>query len=222
MLSCVIFDMDGVISDSEPLHHIAERKLLEPFGVDLTQDELQSFTGMGTTDMLQHFLDTYQLSASLEDLTEQLTENLFQVFSEQVQPIPHAISLIQLLHAEGIPLAIGSSSSPQLINLVLDKLELPSCFKVVVSGHEVMRSKPHPDLFLEIADRLQVSPKDCVVIEDSKNGVLAAKAAGMVCVGFESPNSPNQDLSKSDWILDDLSLLTKDKLHNLLDSFRKI
>jgi len=220
MLGCVIFDMDGVISDSEPLHHIAERKLLAQFDVTLSQDEIERFTGMGTTAMLQLFIDTYGIPAPIEDLTRQLSENLYHVFNEKVKPIPHAIPLIQSLYSQNITLAVGSSSSPQLINLVLDKLDLQSYFKSVVSGQEMTKSKPHPDIFLEIARRLKVSPQNCVVIEDSKNGVLAAKAAGMVCVGFESPNSPNQDLSKSDWIVDDLSLITADELVNLLDSIR--
>ena len=126
MLSCVVFDMDGVISDSEPLHHIAERKLLAQFGVELNQDELESFTGMGTHAMLQHFISTYPVSAPIEDLVNQLAENLYRVFSEQVKPIPCAIDLIQSLRTGEIPLALGSSSSPQLINLVLDKLNIQS------------------------------------------------------------------------------------------------
>ncbi|NQT24105.1 HAD family phosphatase [candidate division KSB1 bacterium] len=220
MLSCVIFDMDGVISDSEPLHHIAERKLLAQFDVELAQDEIESFTGMSTNPMLQHLIDTYNISTPLENLARQLTENLHQVFSERIKPIPQAIPLIQSLNEQGIPLAVGSSSSPRLIDLVLDKLDIQVYFKAVVSGHEVSKSKPHQDIFLEIASRLHVSPQECVVIEDSKNGVLAAKEAGMVCVGFESPNSPNQDLSRADWIIDDLSLIKTIDLEKLLESVR--
>lgn len=216
MLSCVIFDMDGVISDSEPLHHVAERKLLAPFGVRVTRNQLEKFTGMGTGAVLRQFIEMYHLPVTLPDLARQHAENLLHVFREEVRPIPHAIPLIQSLYATGIPLALGSSSSPSLIELILDKLKIKSYFKAIVSGHEVPQGKPHPDIFLEIANRLSVSPEECVVIEDSKNGVLAAKKAGMVCIGFKSPNSPNQDLSRADWIVDDLSVIRYDNLIELL------
>lgn len=212
MLSCVIFDMDGVISDSEPLHHQAERELLSPFGIQLTHDVLQSFTGMDTDAMLRHFIDAYHLSVRLEDLAVRHNRLLLRIFRERVRPIPNAVPLIRSLHESGLLLAVGSSSSPALIELVLDTLRIKSYFQAVVSGHDVDRGKPHPDIFLEIAAQLSLQPDRCVVIEDSKNGVEAAKRAGMCCVGFESPNSPNQDLSLADWIVDDLSLIRSDRL----------
>jgi HAD superfamily hydrolase (TIGR01509 family) len=202
---CVIFDMDGVVSDSEPLHHVAERQLMVPYGVHLSQEQLESHTGMGLTTMLERFRCEFRLDVPIHTLATQHNQNLVNLFREQVEPIPHALDLIRDLYRSNLALAVGSSSNRGLIELVLEKFEILHYFKAVVSGQDVPKGKPNPDIFLEIAGRLHLDPSACVVIEDSRNGVTAAKTAGMACIGFRSPNSPRQDLSAADWIVHDLS-----------------
>jgi len=114
------------------------------------------------------------------------------------------MEIISYLKNRKIKLALASSSSLYLINLILQKMHLKSIFDVVLSGEEVANGKPFPDIFIKTAELLNVQPDRCVVIEDSKNGVTAAKNAGMLCIGFKSPNSKNQDINRSDYIVADL------------------
>jgi len=217
----VIFDMDGVISDSEPLHHEAERRLLAPFGVHLSRAQLESYTGMGLSAMLERFRSEFGLDVPAATLAARHHQALDDLFRERVEPIPHALDLIRNFHRSGLMLAVGSSSAMRLIQRVLEKFEIASYFNAVVSGQDVPNGKPHPDIFREAARRLGVGPGDCVVIEDSRNGVTAAVAAGMACIGFRSPNSPNQDLSAADRIVPDLSEITVESLHTLFSAKRK-
>lgn len=214
-----IFDMDGVISDSEPLHHIAEKKLLQPYGIEMSQQELQGLTGIGTEAMLDLFINRYDLEVSREILLRQHADLLYTLFEKQAVPISGVLDLIFELHRTGFALAVGSSSSGRLIQLVLEKFEILPYFKTWVSGQDVKNSKPHPDIFLEVARRLEVAPQYCAVIEDSRNGVHAAKKADMFCIGFRSPNSPNQDLSAADWIVSDLHEIHVPTLMNTLPGF---
>ena len=218
MFQSVIFDMDGVISDSEPLHHVAERRLLAPYGIQISQAKLETFTGMGLHAMLDRFKEEFNIPDSVQALAAQHNQNLLEIFREQVTPIPHALDLIQTLFNAGLILAVGSSSNAKLIQLVLEKFEILPYFKTVVSGQDVPNGKPHPDIFLEVFRRLQINPQDCIVIEDSRNGVTAAKAAGMTCIGFTSPNSPNQDLSQADYLVSHLSEISMELLNTLFSA----
>jgi len=199
--------MDGVIADSEPIHCLSEQQVLEPFGIKPTLEELQDNTGTGADVLLRRFIERYGLKTTLEDLLNRLRLRLEENFRNAVRPIPHALELIRSLHDAGMRLAIGSSSDRRLIHIVMAHFEIIPFFDAVVSGDEVPNTKPAPDIFLEAAGRLGCTPAECIVIEDSKNGVLAAKQAGMACIGFISPNSRSQDLSRADWIVDDLARL---------------
>ncbi len=217
MLKAVIFDMDGVIVDSEPLHIKAERLLFAPFGVDVTDEELQSYMGRTPQILLKDIIRKYELNTTLDELYPRHKENLEKLYRDEVEPIPGALETIQTLRNGDIDLAIASSSDLLLISTVLNKFDLNDTFTSIVSGEEVKNVKPHPDIFLEAARRLGVKPKECVVVEDSHAGVRAAKTAGMTCIGFESPNSPNQDLDPADLVIDDLTDLRVEVLNRLIN-----
>lgn len=202
-IQAVIFDMDGVLVDSEPLHIKAEKKTLTPYGIELSEKEINRYMGMGVKTMLQSLIKTYKLPLSENRLFRIHEKNLIEQF-QKVAAMPNATELIAFLIGNHIKLALASSSSHSLINLVLKKLSLQSKFNVVVSGEEVLNGKPFPDIFLKAAELLTVQPDQCMVIEDSKNGVTAAKKAGMICIGFQSPNSQNQDISQADYTVHDL------------------
>ncbi|MBN1895465.1 HAD family phosphatase [bacterium] len=207
LFKACIFDMDGVIADSEPIHCLSEQQALEPFGITPTLEELQANTGTGADVLLKRFIERYRLKITLEDLRNRLRLRLEENFRNSVRPIPHALELIRSLHGAGMRLAIGSSSDRRLIDLVMAHFEIIPFFDAIVSGEDVLNTKPAPDIFLEAARRLGCRPAECIVIEDSKNGVLAAKQAGMACIGFVSPNSRSQDLGRADWVIDDLARL---------------
>lgn len=213
----VIFDMDGVLTDTEPCHVAAEKTLFKEFDINLTTSYLQSFMGTSFKHVLNSIIKKYQLDTNLEYLVPKYEKYIASFYRENALIIPGAIELLNKIHQENIPLALASSSSHELISIVLDKFHLKEYFQSVVSGSDVKYTKPEPDIFLKTAAELHVDPQKCLVIEDSANGVKAAKSAGMVCVGFKSPNSGNQDLASADIIIEQLSELTVDKIKTLID-----
>ncbi len=206
MLQCVIFDMDGVIIDSEPLHYQVFEIHCRDLGFKAAEEDYNAFIGCTDLDMYAFLKEKYGLYESAENLVE-YKRTLFVscLLNADIKPIPAVEPLIRQLSASGIQLALASSSEMEVIRLVLDKFNMGKLFDVVVSGTELQRSKPAPDIFLRTAALLNAEPRTCMVIEDSRNGVAAAKAAGMKCIGFQNPNSGNQDLSAADRIISHFS-----------------
>ena len=209
-MKAIIFDMDGVISDSEPCHVEAEKRLFKPYGIHLTTEYLQKFMGKYVTDLLGSIIHDHNLDVDIQTHLPVHQKNLVQSYRENALPIDGALDLIKTLAKAGIPLGLASSSVHLLIDVVLEKFHIRSYFKAVVSGEDVKRTKPNPDIFLETARRLNVIPKACIVIEDSGAGVCAAKSAGMFCIGYRSANSGHQDFSLADVIIDDLRMISPD------------
>lgn len=126
------------------------------------------------------------------------------------QPISGITELLVSINKHNTTMAVASSSSIRFIEAVLRKLNIDKYFKLYISGEEIKKSKPDPDIFLKTAEMLQIKPKECIVIEDSKNGVIAAKKAGMKCIGYINPNSGNQDLSEANVVISDFNALTQE------------
>jgi len=201
--SALIFDMDGVIADSEPIHIRTERETFLPYGISLSDDELCSFVGSNLQVVVKTVVARYRIRVDADRLFKDHKASLLKNMQDGLQPIDGSLDLIRALSGTAVPLAVASSSFMDLIRLVLRKFQIESCFHSVVCGDDVHRSKPHPDIFLETARRLGLPPEECLVIEDSTNGIKAAKAARMACIGLRSPNSHNQDLSGADRTADD-------------------
>jgi len=217
MLSAVIFDMDGVIVDSEPLHIKAEKKTLAPYGIDVDEKTLQSFMGRTSRVLLKSIIHDYRLNTTLDKIYPTHKENLRHLYSTELRLIPGIMTLLSDLQDAGIDMALASSTDLDLISVVLTTFTLHGFFRVVVSGEDVQRAKPHPDIFLETAERLGCLPEACVVIEDSRAGVQAAKGAGMTCVGFRSPHGQDQDLDQADVIVKAINEITLNSLSVLVD-----
>ncbi len=219
MLEAVIFDMDGVLIDSEPFHLVVNEKIFANLGINLSEDEYHSFIGTTHKDMWSTIKKRYNLPQSVPELVNmQVSGNINYIKNEEIGPIKikGVTELLSKIARENIKIGIASSSPTEVIELVLNKLGISDYFSGVVGGEEIKKGKPSPDIFLKAAKRLDAKPSDCIVIEDSKNGVLAAKAAGMRCVGFKNPNSGNQDLGKADLIVDNYNSLKVRILRNLL------
>lgn len=207
-MDAVIFDMDGVIVDSEPLHQKVLHEMTEEWGIIVPQEERQSFVGLKDEEVFTHLKANYGLQEDVPRMVEQYIDRYIKKLArEGPVPVPGAIPLIRELKARKIPLALASSSPKDAILLVLTHLRLQPDFSHVVSGEDVTHSKPEPDIFLKAAKLLQVNPNHCLVIEDSYNGVQAAKQAGMTCIGLRNPLSGNQDLGAADRIVDSLKEL---------------
>jgi len=216
-LKAVIFDMDGVIIDSEPIYFEIERDLFDELGLDISQREHESFVGMTMEGLWERVTAKYQLEETIQDLTRLHKDSAFQYMSEAKElPIVEYIKeLLEKLKSRKIKIAVASSSPKNLIEIILTKLNLHDFFDLIISGEEVEKGKPAPDIFTEASRRLNINPNSCVVIEDSTNGVKAAKAAMMKCIGFQNINSGNQDLSTADIIVDSIGEIDAKLLKNL-------
>lgn len=204
-LSCptvqaVIFDMDGVLVDSEPLYMQVERQSFARHGVVLAPAEQDKFVGTSQRQMWQAIKQEYGLAPELESLIADHQQAVLAALRQQpLLAMPGAATLLAALAAAGTPCALASSSPRALVETMLETIGLAACFQHTVCGDEVRLSKPEPEIFLRAADRLGVAPVNCLVIEDSQHGVTAAKAAGMYCIGLHNPNSGNQSLAAADW-----------------------
>jgi HAD superfamily hydrolase (TIGR01509 family) len=203
MTQTVIFDMDGVIIDSEPLHHISQKKLTHKLGFSLTETQAQQFIGTSSKNMWQTLKTQYELPQSVEELMEMGLESYFDILDKTpIEPIAGVRELIEDLHAQKIRMVLASSSERKSIDKVLKLFSLEQYFDCRISGAEFVQSKPHPEIFLTALHKTQSHPNQAVVIEDSTNGIKAAKAAGIFCFGYDNPNSPGQALHLSDRIID--------------------
>ena len=195
--------MDGVIVDSEPLHKTVEREMFADFGMDVSVERQHAFTGTSNAIMWTQLKAEYNLPETVEHYVEIKEERYLKRLAtdKTVQLISGVESVLAGLEKAGMPLALASSSSLENIKLVLDRFNLNRYFKSITSGVEVPFSKPNPDVFLLAAKRLGVEACHCMVVEDSTNGVKAAKAAGMYCVGLKVDEDNRQDLSLADRVI---------------------
>jgi len=217
-INTIIFDMDGVIIDSEPIHMKIERDLLREIEVDISIEEHQQYVGTSAREMWEDIAQKYQLEIPADEILEKKYRRYLNELTNttHIKDLPGVASLIKYLHDSGKSLALASSATREEIKLVLDKLKLNTYFPITVSGADLERSKPDPQIFIEVSKLSKTPPGQCCVIEDSQNGVLAAKAAGMRCIGFNNPNSGDQDLSKADGILDNFDQKNREQIISLL------
>ncbi len=217
MIKAVIFDMDGVIIDSEPVYHRVEKKLFKRLGIKISEDEHYSFVGMSMDLIWENILEKNKLKLNKEELIKLHTDNMIGSFQneEKLTPLPNLVEFIEKLIDNNFKIALASSSSRILIDIILKKLEIKNFFEVIVSGEDVENGKPFPDIFLLTAKHLGCKLSECLVIEDSKNGVSAAKKANMKCIGFKNSNSGMQDLSAADMIIGNFSALDVKDIRSL-------
>ena len=212
MTQTVIFDMDGVIVDTEPVHSYAYFQHFAELNIDVSKDMFTSFMGNSTRNTFQKLKEMFPIDGEVEDLIQRkrtLFNNAFDS-KEDLYLIEGVEKLIQDLHSNGMQLILASSAAKVTIDRVFRRFNLHQYFTHIVSGEDFPNSKPHPAIF-EYAASLSVAPKEnCIIIEDSTNGIRAAKAAGIFCVGYNSENSKLQDLSLADVVVNHLDELSFD------------
>jgi beta-phosphoglucomutase family hydrolase len=217
MLKAVIFDMDGVLIDSEPFHLMVNKRIFEKLGINVSEEEYQNFIGTTHEYMWSKLKEKYRLPQKVAELVNmQLSGNIEFIKNENIGAIKGVIDLLSLIKEENIKIGIASSSPEEVIELVINKLGISDYFSAIVSGEGLKKGKPAPDIFLKTARFLDTEPSNCVVIEDSEKGVNAAKAAGMKCIGFRNQNTGGQDLSNADLIVDNYNSI---KISTLRDLF---
>lgn len=200
-----IFDMDGVIYDSEPIHAKAKKQVLAEFGITISDERLATFVGRSSRDFYGIIVEENpQCPLSWQELANKKHDLYRKMLTDDkdVKIMPGVRELLERIKQAGYPIGLGSSSTMEMIELVLGRFGLKDYFSVLISGNDLPRSKPDPLIFLTVAEKMGVSPDICTVIEDAEAGVAAAKAAGMYCIGYRNPNSGPQDLSRADRIVD--------------------
>ena len=195
--------MDGVIVDTELVHRYAYFKQFGELNIEVPEEMYTSFTGLSTRNTFQKLKDHYQLEQEVEDLIFRKRSIFNDAFDskEDLALLDGVENLIKDFHQNGMQLIVASSASKVTIDRVFRRFNLHQYFSHIVSGEDFPKSKPHPAIFLHAAS-LSIAPKEnCIVIEDSTNGVKAAKAADIFCVGYNSFHSKDQDLSLADVVV---------------------
>lgn len=203
MLRAVIFDMDGVLVNSEPMHYDAILMLLEELGCSMDYEYYKQFIGTTNTYMWNTMKKDFGISLSIDELNRRVDEKKdFIVERDGFEEIPGVREFVKNLHENGMKLAVASSSRMEDIKKVVEAVGVREYFDQLVTGESVRNPKPAPDIFEKAAKELGVRPDECVVIEDSYNGSRAAHAAAMTCIGFINPDSGDQDLSTASYLVE--------------------
>ena len=219
MIQTVIFDMDGVIVDTEPVHHYAYNEHFRQLNIDVTPEMYASFTGNSTKNIFERLKVQFNLAEDVVSLVE-TKRNLFNdAFDskEDLYLLDGVEDLIKDLHSNGMQLVLASSSATVTINRIFNRFGLHKYFTYIVSGEDFPKSKPHPAIFLKAAELSETPVENCIVIEDSTNGIMAAKAAGIYCIGYDSFHSKMQDYSLADMVISDFKELSFEKIKNIND-----
>jgi HAD superfamily hydrolase (TIGR01509 family) len=209
VIEAVVFDLDGVLLDSEQVWDDARRELARERGGRWHADAQRDMMGMSSPEWSRYMHETIGLPEPPDEINREVVERLEQIYRRRLPALPGAREAVERLAARW-PLGLASSSNRELIDLTLDLLGVHDLFAATVSSEEVARGKPAPDVYLEAARRLHVIPRSAAAVEDSANGIFAAKAAGMRVLAIPNNHFPPGDdaLAQADVVLGGLDELT--------------
>jgi HAD superfamily hydrolase (TIGR01549 family) len=216
-LKAIIFDMDGVIVDTEPLHGKAYRQMFDEVGIDVSDALYRSFTGQSTDNISKRLVDHFNLTLPPAQLTQIKRKYFNELFDNDpdLTLIDGFYERLQEYHSAGLSIVVASSASMDNINRVFNRFDLNPFFKAKFSGADVPQSKPHPELFLKAAAATGYSTSECLVIEDSTNGIKAAHNAGIYCVGFKSVHSKDQQYDLANLVIKDFKEISLERLKDV-------
>jgi HAD superfamily hydrolase (TIGR01509 family) len=209
VIEAVVFDLDGVLLDSEEIWDRAREELAHERGGRWHEQAQRDMMGMSSTEWSRYMSDVIGLPEPPEEISREVVRRLTELYREELPAIPGAREAVERLAARW-PLGLASSSNRELIDLVLELLGVGHLFTATVSSEEVARGKPAPDVYLEAARRLDVDPTRAAAVEDSHNGILSAKAAGMRVIAIPNAHFPPDEDARdaADVVLDSLAELT--------------
>lgn len=216
--------MDGVLIDSEPIHVEIEKKLFDRLGIFVDEAVHHSFMGASNEFMYTELKSRFKLEATLDELME--IDELFRCdYFKNIDVInlnDGVIALLDEIRLSGIKLAVATSSSPAIANILLEKCGITSYFNSIVTTNEAGKSKPAPDVYLLAAEKLGVATADCIAFEDSTNGLSAAKSAGMYCIAMPSDSAMISGFSKADFIIRTFTEVTFSRLLEIFTSIKPL
>lgn len=210
----VLFDMDGVIVDTEPLHRKAYFTVFDDYGIHVDEELYTSFTGSATKKVCETLVETFNLDKTWQEVAEHKRKYFKHFFDTDpdFNLIPGVKDLIQHYYDNDIKLVLASSAHMNTINWVFEKFGLSDYFIGKISGADLKESKPHPEIFIKAAEMANEPKENCMVIEDSTNGILAAKRAEIFCAAYKSKHSTGQDYTNAGILVSDFKELEIDKI----------
>lgn len=213
MIDAVVFDMDGVIVDSEQVWDDVRQIYTREAGGTFTEAATRAMMGMSSPEWSRYMSESLGVPGTPEEINADIVERMLVRYGEEPPLIPGAVDAVRRI-ATRWPLAIASSSNPELIEVVLRAAGLDSLFRTTVSSQEVARGKPAPEVYLEAARRLGVEPGRCAAVEDSHAGIRSAKAAGMLVLAVPNPHFPPDDeaLAQADVVLGSIAELQPESI----------
>ena len=216
MIKAIIFDMDGLLVDSEPMWDRARAEMAAQAGYDWTSDDHKAVMGISTEDWTIYMIERLELSMTPEAVAEFIILWMVERYKQQIPFFPGAVEAVQLA-AQHFPIGLASGSPPQLIDIVVQDARLQGLFQVVLSADTVGAGKPSPDVYLEAARQMGFQPGHCVCIEDSGNGILAGKRAGMKVIAIPDPRFPPHldKLIQADVVVDSLNAFSMEIIQHL-------
>ncbi len=216
----VIFDMDGVIVDSEQVYQEIERQMYEELGIPVSMEEHRLFVGAAERSMWQYMKDKYKMDAETDWLVEEERSRFLSALDKpgHIPLMPGLMNLLEILDRDAVPALVASSSSREIIEKVLRVNNIAHFFRDITGGDDVLHSKPAPDIFLHTASKIDLAPSRCLVIEDSENGIWAARSAGMKVVALFSAHSEGLDLSGASMIIHALDEIDTGLIRQVLQS----
>jgi len=209
--------MDGVIVDTEPVHHYAYNQHFKQLNIEVSPEMYASFTGNSTKNTFEKIKEAFSIDDDIESLIA-TKRNLFNDAFDQKEDLfllDGVEDLIKDLYANGMQLVLASSSAYVTINRIFNRFNLHHYFTHIVSGEDFPKSKPHPAIFLKASELSGTPVENCIVIEDSTNGIMAAKAAGIYCIGYNSVNTKLQDYSLADEVISNFNELSFDSISRI-------
>ena len=202
MQKAIAFDMDGVLINNQPLHYQIDMAVLKACNHPATLEDVIIYTGQSNPDRWPKYKQTLELTQSVDELIDLQTQIMIDIFNQTpLTAIDGIPELLQWLNQENIPCAVASSSSHELIELVLTKCNIKEYFTHLVSGEDVKNGKPAPDIYLKAARIFNLPPANCIAIEDSPAGMQSAKDAGFLCIGYVNPTTHGQEFSHAHHVI---------------------
>ncbi|GAC1471859.1 MAG: hexitol phosphatase HxpB [Gemmatimonadaceae bacterium] len=215
----MIFDMDGLLIDTEPVWRRAEIEIFGRLGLHLTEQQCMETMGVRVPDVVELWYQRHPwIGPSTAQVTEQIIQSVVDYVASEGEPMAGVLDALESVHRAGLPIAIASSSHEALIWAVVKRLGIERYLSLVCSGEDEAEGKPHPAVYLTTAKRLGIDPEYCLALEDSPNGVLAAKAAGMMCIAVPDPHlSADPRMNRADIHLKSLLEFTPALLASLME-----
>lgn len=220
MIKAVIYDVDGTMVDSEPLHVQAWDDALRQYAhklPDLSEEFRSTMAGKKPIVIAGGMVDELGLRITPETLLQTKASIFMRLAGTGLKGMPGVVGSIKHFKAAGFRLAIGTSLHTEYIRLVLERLGVQTAFDIIVTGDDIKNGKPHPETYLTVVQKLELEPRECVVLEDAKSGIESAKAAGCYCVAIENPNALPQNTSSADVVVGTLDEVTGKLLRELVE-----